>query len=255
MIDAQDYSSKYADQYHTQSFETVMVEIRRDRVLASLQEHSCRRILEIGCGLEPLFPYLKDYEHYVIVEPSPEFVQHARSVALATGKPEIRVIEGYFEELPKEIFAGDRFDMIILSSLLHEVPDPGALLQAIRQVTDEQTVVHINVPNVYSFHRLLALEMGLIASIDARSQTEISFGRHTRFDRSKLITLVENYGFDVLSSGSYFIKPFSHAQMERIIGAGIVDSAIVAGLAGMVKYLPDMGCEIFVDVRPGGHQR
>jgi hypothetical protein len=109
--------------------------------------------------------------------------------------------------------------------------------------------VHVNVPNVYSFHRLLALEMGLIQSVFEISETEVAFGRHTRFDMRKLRALVEECGFRVVDSGSYYLKPFTHAQMDRIVEQGILGATFFDALERMTKYAPDLGCEIFVDLR------
>lgn len=247
MIDAGDYSEKYLEQYQNQSFETVLVQVRRKQVLVSLQRHSHRHILEIGCGLEPLFPHCADFDRYTVVEPVAEFAQHARD--LAAGRNGIRVFEGCFEDLYSQFAIEQGFDFIILSSLLHEVPDPGKLLQGLRSICSAATVVHINVPNIYSFHRLLAFEMGLIEQISDKSATEVRFHRHTRFEMSSLRKIVLEHGFEVLTAGTYFIKPFAHEQMQRILDQGIVDHSVITGLERMTKYLPDMGCEMFVDVK------
>lgn len=129
------------------------------------------------------------------------------------------------------------------------MPNPTELLQAVYQLCGESTVVHINVPNVFSFHRLLGLEMDIIDSIYEKSEMEVKFQRHTRFDKESLIGIVEDNGFEILSFGTYFIKPFSNEQMEKILDNKIVDIAVVDGLERMIKYLPDMGCEMFVEVR------
>ena len=138
-----------------------------------------------------------------------------------------------------------------MSSLLHEVPDPSALLQAVRCLATPSTTVHINVPNVYSFHRLLALEMGLIRSLFEPSATELRFQRHTRFDRESLLKVVADNGFRVLHFETYLVKPFTHDQMDALLRHGIIDLKTLAALGAMTKYLPDMGCEMFVEVRAG----
>ncbi|HZS07222.1 MAG TPA: class I SAM-dependent methyltransferase [Blastocatellia bacterium] len=246
MTDIADYSDKYSDQYLSQSFETSLVRIRRRQVLASLSKYDHNHILEIGCGLEPLFPFCDGFQTYTVVEPSEVFVRHARSL-VAEGR-DIEIIHDYFERAHDRLTAGPGFDFIILSSLLHEVERPVELLQAVRRLCGESTVVHINVPNVFSFHRLLAMEMGLINDVFEKSGTEIKFQRQTRFDKSLLFEMVEGNGFRVISSGTYFIKPFTHEQMEKILDNGILDVSVIEGLERMIKYIPDLGCEIFVDV-------
>lgn len=245
MFDLHDYESRYAGHYERPSFETTIVRIRRERVLASLRAHPHARVLEVGCGLEPLFGSIERLERYVVVEPASRFVAAARE--RAAGRPEVTVLEGFLEQTAPAL-ADERFDFIVVSSLLHEVPDPAALLAAVRALCGPDTVVHVNVPNVHSFHRLLALEMGLIGSLFEQSETERRFQRHTRFDRATLLAALADAGFRVLESGTYFIKPFTHDQMQRLLDVGVFDERLIRGLERMTAHLPEMGCEAYADV-------
>lgn len=246
-FDLHDYSEKYSEQYRDRSFETTLVAVRRQQVLRSLERYPHRRVLEIGCGLEPLFLFCDDYDSYTVVEPAEEFVAHARERA-PQGR-DVRVLQGFFEDVAGSLEREPAFDFVVVSSLLHEVADPQVLLAAVRRVCGAATTVHLNVPNVYSFHRLLALEMGLIDSIFEPSATETAFQRRSRYDRETLTRTVEAAGFRLVDSGTYLIKPFTHAQMEALLRQGIVAPEVIGGLERMAKYLPDMGCEIFVDLR------
>jgi hypothetical protein len=162
----------------------------------------------------------------------------------------VHIVRGFLEEVAEEIRSTvNALDFIVVSSLLHEVPDPHRLLGALRSLSGPQTVLHVNVPNVRSFHRLLALEMRLIKNLFEQSETERRFQRHTRFDQQQLRALCESVGFEVLRESTYFIKPFTHRQMERLIDEGIVDANVVDGLVRMAKYAPDLGAEIAVELR------
>jgi len=244
MIDIHDYEKKYAGQYAEGTFETVLVRVRRKYVLEALQRYPHAAILEVGCGLEPLFRFV-DGAAFTVVEPSPEFAQNAR--VLAEGRA-VRVIEGFLETAAQSL-AGESFDFIVVSSLLHEVSDPAALLAAVRSLCDAGTTVHFNVPNVRSFHRLLALESGLIGDLFEQSETERRFQRHTRFDRERLAALLRENGFEIVDSATYFVKPFTHAQMDALVQSGTCGPEVIEGLDRMTKYLPDMGCEIYANVR------
>lgn len=244
MIDIRDYSQKYLVQYADASFETTLVRVRRKYVIESLGRYPHGSILEIGCGLEPLFQFVDDAV-FTIVEPSPEFVGNARRIA---GERDVALIESFFETAAA-FLAGRRFDFVVASSLLHEVSDPAALLAAIRSLCDAGTTVHINVPNVRSFHRLLALEMGIIDDLFEESETERRFQRHTRFDSHSLARMLGDCGFRILDSATYFIKPFTHAQMDTLMQSGAFSPAVINGLDRMTRYLPDMGCEIYANVR------
>ncbi len=247
MADINRYTREYLRHYSEDSFELHAIAARRKQVLNSVRKYPHESILEVGCGVEPCFAFFEDYKTYAVVEPSDDFIQRARRCA--EGKPNIRIFPGYLEDVAENLRAQASFDFIIVSSLLHEVPDPATLLQAVRRLSTPSTTIHINVPNVYSFHRLLALEMGLIRSLFEPSATEVRFQRHTRFDRNLLLQVVEENGFRVLHFETYLIKLFTHDQMDALLTHGIIDSKTIGALEAMTKYLPHMGCEMFVEVR------
>jgi SAM-dependent methyltransferase len=246
LTDLGGYATRYAAQYEHDSFETILVGIRRRHILDFLERHRPRRILEVGCGLEPLFSYYHDFDAWRLVEPVAGFVRRARE--LSTGDQRIQVLEGYVEELGDSL-RSDELDFIVVSSLVHEVPDPVRLLESVRTLCGETTIVHLNVPNVQSFHRLLAVEMGLIDDVFERSETERAFGRHTRFDRATFTELLEDADFRIIESGTYFVKPFSHDQMDALLRTGAFAPSLLDGLDRMTKYIPDYGCELYANVR------
>jgi SAM-dependent methyltransferase len=244
-MDVNDYQRRYADQYSGKEwFETELVRIRRGETLASLARHPHGDVLEVGCGLEPLFEFVDEFERWTVVEPSPEFVRHAAERA-GTHR-NVVVVPGFLEDVAPSLRA---FDFIVASSLLHEVPDPGRLLATMRSLCSETTIVHVNVPNVRSFHRLLAMEMGLIQDVFEPSEMERKFQRTTRFDQRRLRETCESAGFEIVKAATYFVKPFTHRQMEGLIDDGILERSVIDALVGMSKYMPDLGAEMYVDLR------
>ena len=74
--------------------------------------------------------------------------------------------------------------------------------------------------------------------------------QHTVFDMELLKELVESVGkTEFLEQGSYFVKPFTHAQMKKCMENGIVNQNILNGLYEISKYMPELGSEIFIDFR------
>jgi Methyltransferase domain len=240
------YAESYAAQYNSQSFELLLVAARRRRVLSSLAGHPHDRVVEVGCGLEPLFPYVDRFSSYTVVEPEPTFAEAAAQVA--DGLPSVSVVTARLEDVARELIA-TRPDFVILSSLLHEVSEPRVLLQAIRTICTPETVVHVNVPNVMSFHRLLAVKMGLIADPFQQSEMERRFGRHERFDLAALLALARDMSFEVIESGSYFVKPFTNYQMDLLLDT-VDRESLLDGLDRMIEYMPDLGSELYADIRP-----
>jgi SAM-dependent methyltransferase len=246
----EDYAKKYIEECAKDiSFEAVLSDMRKNQILASLDKYKHNNILEIGCGLNPVFQYCHDFITYTVLEPSDIFAKRAEEMARLQ-KANINIVHN-FGEKAHVVFSdtSQKFDFVILSNVLHEVPDPEILLKSIYDICGPQTVVHVDVPNVYSFHRLLALEMGLIGSIFEKSEMETRFQRNTQFVKESLYKIVEKQGFEVLSFASYFIKPFTNRQMESIIGQNIVSRDVIQGLERMSKYLPDFGSQMYVDVK------
>ena len=163
------YSTEYIKQISDGEFETVLIAIRRKQVCRQIRRFKHDQILEIGCGLDPLFSHISDYRNFVTVEPVISFYQAA--LAVAGNKPNISIIHGTLESAVEEL-KKHPFDFIVSSSILHEVPDPSLFLRSLFEICGRDTVVYLDVPNIQSFHRLLGLEMGLINNLAESSTLE-----------------------------------------------------------------------------------
>lgn len=139
--------------------------------------------------------------------------------------------------------------MIVCSSLLHELENQFDFLTKLFSLCNDHTVVHINVPNANSMHRLLALEMGIMANVHDFSQRNTELQQHCVFDLKSLSELVTKAGGKIVDSGSYFVKPFSHKQMLELLDKNIITEKVLDGLNNMTKYMPELGSEIFVTCR------
>lgn len=245
-IDINSYSREYIRQHRKEtSMEALLSEVRCRVSVESINKYPHKSVLEIGCGLNPVCHQVMDFNHWTIVEPSMTFVNKAK---LFLNNEKVQIVNNFFEEVC-EIFKDRQFDFIICSSLLHEVTKPDNLLDSIYSCCSKDTILHIDVPNVYSFHRLLALEMGLIPSIYQKSKTEIDFQRTSHYDKQSFIESLEMHNFQILEFGTYLIKPFSNEQMEKLLLSNIISPEIIGGLEKMVKYIPDMGAEMYANVR------
>lgn len=234
---------QYTDSYLVQDFELYQVEYRRKMIIEQIEKYHPNRILEIGCGREPLFQYV-DGKEWVIVEPSKDFYQIARQRAKDFSN--VCILQGFFEDQAERL-AKEKFDMIICSSLLHEIEEPRCMLEGISKVCTEKTIVHINVPNANSFHRILARNMDIIDDEHEKSERNIMFQQSTVFDMDKLLETVIECRYKVLDKGSCLIKPFTHKQMYELLEKGIISREVLDGLYHMVQDLPMMGSEIFVN--------
>ena len=243
-------TDEYRRQYQDHPFNSFEVRYRTEWILQCLQRFPHQRILEIGCAEDSIFNHLGRYEKLVVVEPNIDFCKLLRVQVGSTEN--VKVINAYFEDAASEL-EKEKFDFILVSSLLHELKDPAPFLSCLEKACSPDTVLHCNVPNARSFHRMLALECGLIDSLYQRSANQIRFEQPATFDVETLTALLEANGFQVFESGSYFFKPFTHRQMADLVESKILSPEVVDGLSRMTKYLPEIGAEIYVHAKRGSN--
>lgn len=239
----------YTHVYEKDDFENrYQVPYRRKKILEIMSRYPHKKILEIGCGMEPIAKYLDNFESCTIVEPSEIFAKNARNVLDSN----VEIVQDVFEN-SVECLRGKGFDFVLVSSLLHELEQPKEFLRDLSCVVSSETIVHVNVPNARSFHRLLALESGLIQDVHEKSDKNKMFQHHTVFDMNLLKEMLQNAiektgaKIDILDTGGIFVKPFTHRQMEMCLDHGILDDRILLGLYYMVKHMPELASEIYVN--------
>ena len=235
----------YEADYHTLPFEHIQTKFRRAHVLGEISRKSPKHLLEIGCGTLPLFTDLAANIAVTVIEPVAEFAANAHK--LAQSRKNTFIVHGFVEDFQTKTHD---FDMIVLSCLLHEVPNPAILLAAVRSLCRIDTVLHINVPNARSLHRLLATAMGLIPEPGTQSNTQLKMQqRATTYEAESLRSELVQAGFTVTEQGSLFVKPFAHAQMQQLVDQGFITLSMLEGFDKLVHWLPDLGSEIWVNVQ------
>jgi 2-polyprenyl-3-methyl-5-hydroxy-6-metoxy-1,4-benzoquinol methylase len=245
---AREYADRYSGDY---GFEHTMVRTRQNVVLELLNRWEHPLVIEIGCGSELLverYVEKRAFERWIVVEPSAEFAGMA--VAAQTHVSDLFVVDDFFESATDRITAlcPRPPDVILCSSVLHEVADVDALLTAARTLlTADASLLHVNVPNALSLHRRLARTMGLIADEHQFSERNATLDQPRVFDHGSLVAAVKSQGFEVVETGGYFVKPFTHAQMEQL---AFLDDRMVEGLAALGAELPELASEIYVNARP-----
>lgn len=240
--------SAYAEQYARLPFEATQVEYRRRVVLELLARTAATRVLEVGCGLEPLHPFVDSFEAWTIVEPAPAFARIATESALADDR--ITVVVQTIEEAASDgTLQRGAFDVVLLSSLLHEVPSPISVLQGVHALCGPETLMHVNVPNAHSLHRELAVAMGIIADVHEQSAQQRMLDQTRIFDSVQLSALIQSTGFTIVDQGGYLVKPFTHAQMQTLVTSGTIDRSLLDGLFVLGKKFPFLASEIFVNAR------
>lgn len=247
MRNIEDYTDKYLDD----GFERYQVEFRRKKILEIIKRFQPRSILGIGCGMEPIFKYLAadSYDKITIVEASEIFFENAKR--LSSGSPKITCINAFFEDWAEG--QEESFDFILCSSLLHELEDPDKMLEAIKllcqNAREKETIVHINVPNANSIHRLLAQKMGMIEDVHELSDRNRVLQQHSVFDIESLSEKAEEHGFKIVETGSYFLKFFPHSMMMEMMEKNIITYPVLEGCYELAKIFQENGSEIYVNMQ------
>jgi hypothetical protein len=238
----------YEEEYQHYPFEAIQTRFRKRRILESLAKYPHERVLEVGCGLDPLFSHCSDFEELVIVEPVELFYQHATAALTEPSFQRKVAIRHALLEDDMDFLRSRAFQFVVLAGMLHEVESPAQILNCLLEISSPETVIHINVPNARSFHRLLALEMGLVKDVHEKSASNERLQQNTVFDLGSLSDLVLRSGFRIVDSGTFVIKPFTHQQMQDMIDENVLTEDVIEGLYGMSRHLPEVGAEIYMDV-------
>ncbi len=235
----------YKDSYVQESFEKYQLKYRKRKLIELIEKYEPKHILEIGCGTDPLFSYTNDDITYTIIEPIEEFCDIAKK---KNDKGKHRIINDYFDDSFNTKYSkNESYDMVICSSLLHEIDEKKLFLKGLVNVASKDTIIHINVPNANSLHRVLAKEAHLIDDVHSISKRDRLFNHSLVFDMELLKKMVDDSGIQVVESGSYFCKPFSHDQMLKMLEDRIIDQNILDSLYELEKYIPGFGSEIYIN--------
>ncbi len=247
MRDLNDYYQKYIDE----PFEGIMVQYRRKMELAFLDKYKPDSVLEIGCGMEPMFEHWGHAKQMAVVEPQDIFYLNA--VEKAKLYENVSVLHGMFQDVYKEL-AKNRWDVILCSGVLGEVADPESFLKKIFEISHMNTRILLITSNANSFHRVLGKEMGLIEDVHSISGRSEELQQLKVFDCGMMEKLVWECGGETGELCTYFIKPFTHAQMRACLDNNIFTEQVLDGMWNMSKYLPEYGAEIYCDCcrRQGG---
>lgn len=239
---------RYQNDYKNQPYEKFQVYFRKRKLIEILHKYNFENLLEIGCGLESIFLDVVGFKKLYVVEPAEMFYLKAIKDSKVRNLNNIYFLNATIQNSIKEL-TDIKFDFILVSSLLHEIERPIDFLNQIRKLCNKDTIVHINVPNAHSFHRILAKESGIIKDIAEKSESNLLFQQATVFTIDSLKKIANDTGFEIIDSGSYSFKPFTHGQMQKIIDFGILDEKVIHGLYEMEKYFPFYGSEIFINIK------
>jgi len=150
----------------------------------------------------------------------------------ARGLPGVTVREADVEGLD----APGPYRHVLATNLLHELADPVALLAACAgRLADDGGLVHVSLQNPRSLHRLIALELGMIASLGELSARGQRYGTARLYAAEEVVALAREAGLRCAHREAVMVKPFDNARM-----AGLPPE-LLDGLDRIAHHLPEHG--------------
>tara|TARA_B100001057_G_scaffold439640_1_gene472971 strand:+ start:2049 stop:2777 length:729 start_codon:yes stop_codon:yes gene_type:complete len=230
---------KYRDHFLDLKFERKLEFFRRKKFLELVSELQYNSVLEVGCGIDSVCNYLDKNVSCTIIEPIEEFCDIAKK---NLKNKNLKVFNSFLEDFKVEV----KFDLIIVNCLLHEIHDKIKFICKIKNLMNQSSYVFFTVPNKNSLHRNIALKMGIIKSTAEKSTTQIRLQQSDDvFSLKSFQTFLKDKGFNILKKGGYFLKPFTHHQMKKILDNEIIDDKILNGLYMVGQEIEELSSEIY----------
>lgn len=105
------------------------------------------------------------------------------------------------------------YGSVLALHVLEHVDDPVALLRWMRRWLDDDGQLIVVVPNCESFHRRIAVHMGLHDQLDDLSEADHMVGHRRVYDLDGLIGDVEAAGYTVTDDFGYLLKTVPNSMM------------------------------------------
>ena len=164
------------------------------------QTKDCRSVLDLGWGSGLVAHALFNADRGVeVVDGSTEFCQQAWNAGMIAH-------HSMFEDFQPI----GRYDTVIASFILEHVADPVKLLMRARNWADRIIVV---VGNANSYHRQLAVKMGLQERLDTLSDRDRLVGHYRVYSLTTIINDLAKSGWMVTRKHGIQFKPLPNSMM------------------------------------------
>jgi SAM-dependent methyltransferase len=205
------------------------------------------RILEVGPGYSSICPDLFPSQEIVLIEPAKILYEYNKEQFL--GYSNVTVLE---KTIIKFIKDGkfEHFDLIVMNGVLHELDDPRGELSAILRALDPHGNVFISVPNNQSIHRLMGVALGILASPESRTSTEVDLQQNYNFSPGTLTNLIVELGLSIELLETSIVKPHTHSKMQEWIDEGVLKERDLDKLFELSTIFDPFGSEIFMTAKP-----
>ena len=225
------------------NFEATQEKYRFKRLLEVIDNlksnQDFQNILEVGPGRYSVYSQFTHFDNYTILEPIEYF--HSR-IEVTNPKVTLR-------NETAENFLNTRhqieFDIVLLSSVIHELDDTKTFLRTLSKIIHPKSKVLIVVPNNLSLHRLIGEHEGFTKSGSELTATELRMQQGVSFSTDSLIQFVCEIGYNVVEIFTSFVKPHPHFKMHELMQQGALCEEDLDFLYSLSSVIQPYGSEIF----------
>jgi 2-polyprenyl-3-methyl-5-hydroxy-6-metoxy-1,4-benzoquinol methylase len=204
-----------------------------------LENATGRSLLEVGCGGGVMTEeFVEHFADVVAVDGSEKYVTIARDHTSGRGR--------FFVSLFEEFDPGQRFDAVVMASVLEHVYDPVGLLKKSLEWLAPGGELHVIVPNAGALNRRVGKAMGLLSRLDEMNERDHMLGHRRVYDRVALEMDIRAAGLTVDKRGGILLKPLSNAQMHDW------SPELIEAFYAVGKELPDYCTQIYARCIPAG---
>ena len=195
------------------------------------------RVLELGYGegtvsAETFTKYSTDRH---IIEGAKDLAEQA---AMELGSL-VQVHNCLFSEFSPD----EKFDLVLATNVFEHVQDTSELFKSIKSWLKVDGLCIITVPNSESFHRKIAVEMGLQESTKTLSDRDGIVGHLRVYDLAQIADEIRRNGFKIIKTEGMVLKFLSNALQQQL------PIEVISALHKVAnQYPPDYAANLYLEV-------
>ena len=240
---------EYFKIFSTLPFERTLESFRKKKsieILHKFVKNEVHNILEIGPGYNALSPENFPSSQKTILEPSKNLF--AQNFFKTKSDATTRILQMDLNTFCK-FDSTEKFDLVILCGVLHEMLNPKQDLISIYSRLKNDGVLFIVTPNNQSIHRLVGVFLGILENTSALTSTEVLLQHTSNYSLDTLQGLLLELDFTIDLALTNFLKPHTHKQMQTWVDEGILTDAKLQSLYELSEMFEPYNSEIFILAR------
>ncbi|MCC6599725.1 MAG: methyltransferase domain-containing protein [Crocinitomicaceae bacterium] len=167
-----------------------------------------------------------------LVDGSSEFIEKVRA---ENTLPNVHFFFSLFEDFNFETVK-KKYDYITCNYVLEHVYDSSLILQNMHSLMHKNSLLFITVPNSNALSRKIALEMGLLESLEALTENDHKHGHRRTYTMDSISAEAENAGFEIVEKEGIILKILADFQLNKLLKEGTLTEKHIQALNRMAQH-------------------